>query len=182
MKQDDGFELEIVKSLPAYRAMDVACLEKMPVPTVATQNRDRNGAPLHRISGQAPFDIYGYTCTGATFIGAEVKNTRQRETSIPIVGPDKKGSGLKFHQLDALAQIALCRGVARIIWCNCGEIGVLKNDDIVLAHDVFTHALKSVKSSKSPPKGSKSIRWELFKTCEICVQAGFVYADWLLLD
>jgi hypothetical protein len=45
---------------------------------------------------------------------------------VPIVKPDKHASGIAYHQLAALALVARMGGMARIVWDNGGQIGVLR--------------------------------------------------------
>jgi hypothetical protein len=179
---DDGFENEVGLSFPAYRILNIACLAFMPVPTVPSKARARNGMPYRVLSGKGPFDVYGYTCHDARFVGAEIKMSRKRRTSLPIIGPHQHGSGLQYHQLDALANLAENNGVARIVWSNCGEVGILHSRHINNALKTYEHAMKSLASHKTPPSGSRSILWDLFEPVDMTIQDGQAYLDWLKLD
>ena len=98
-------------------------------------------------------------------IGAEIKATSSRDKSLPIIGPGKKGTGLKYHQLNALAGLAEAGGISRLIWCNEGDIGVLASEDILVAYRVYEQAMQSEASNKDAARGAKSIQWERFKPC-----------------
>jgi len=139
-----------------------------------------NNRPNIVLAGKPPFDVYGYLYRDAITVGAELKASK-RKTSLPIVAPDKSGDGIQYHQLDALAGLAQCGGIARIIWNNGGEIGVIRNDDIITAWTTYNHAFKSERSGKNVPFGSKSITWDVFKPVDYTAMWGTVGIDWLML-
>jgi hypothetical protein len=58
----------------------------------------------------------------AQMVGAELKSTSKHEASLSIVKPKCDGSGLEFHQLDALALLARMGGIARVVWRQCRRV------------------------------------------------------------
>lgn len=178
-KAGAGFEHEIGVSFEAYKDGGVALLAFMPVPTVVI--RRERGVPLRVSKGKAPFDVYGYMVGTGRFVGAELKHS-ERSTSLAIIGPGRKGSGLQFHQLDALALLAQNGGVARIVWDNDGEIGILTEDEIIVAWRVFVETMKSEASGKQAIHNSKSIKWGLFTVVDYTNLHGVVAIDWLRQD
>jgi hypothetical protein len=96
-------------------------------------------------------------------IGAELKETAKREQSLSIVAPEKKGSGLQYHQLEGLVNLHRAGGIALLVWSNAGEIGVINGpalEGIKIAYDI---SLKAEAMKKTVMKGVRSIRWEMFK-------------------
>ncbi|MFP3786347.1 hypothetical protein, partial [Burkholderia sp. SIMBA_024] len=97
----------------------IAMMAKMPVPTKQVGNT-RNGPPKIVRCGASPFDFYGMSLLDARFIGMEAKATRPMP-SLRVVMPqlsgkkivEGKGTGLKYHQLESLAQVAAIGGIAR---------------------------------------------------------------------
>lgn len=172
------FENDIAATFQGYADKHVARLAIMPVPT--KQVGVRNGMPTLIRNGKAPFDVYGFLSHDATMIGAELKASK-RKARLPIVAPQKKGDGVQFHQLDALATLALAGGIARIVWSNGGEIGVLHNSEIIQAWRTYEHALTSELSNRTVPKGAKSIQWEMFKPVQfnLLTSTKTVGPDWL---
>jgi penicillin-binding protein-related factor A (putative recombinase) len=170
------FEDVLKASFKPYYELGIATLKMMPLPTEAVgTNRGR----LLRVTiGKGPFDIYGYRMRDGVFIGAEAKSSGRRP-SLPIVGPDKKGDGLQYHQLLALANVAKAGGVARIAWENGGEYGVLSNEHILTAFDVYSQAMTSEARGKDVRTGAKSIRWELFEVVDYTTAKQKVFLDWL---
>jgi len=150
------FEAAILKLCELYETKRVAHLARMPVPTAPAPRRGQRARGLRVLSGQAPFDLYGWTCKCAQAVGVELKSTAKKERRLPIVGEGKKGSGIQKHQLDALASLAGCGGVARIVWSNGGEIGVLSNDDILQAQALYAEG----------GRGTRSIPWGWFRAAE----------------
>lgn len=151
----NSLETWIAATFPTYRHEGIAHLAVMPVPMVPTHQRDRNGCPMYRPSGQAPFDVYGQMCGSGLFVGAELKQTEAFENRIRIVGPAQKGSGLQFHQLQALYDTATNGGIARLVWRNAGEIGVYGPTSITAAYKGYLDALEGKGKA-----GAKSIPWD----------------------
>lgn len=173
------FEKSIGKGLKAYAAAGVAQMDFMPVPTAPAGVRSKSGAQLRVLKGKAPFDVYGFTLDGdAHFVGCELKDSK-REARLPLVGMGKKGNGVQFHQMSALASVAKNRGIARLVWCNGGEVGVLDNTGILQVWEIFLDADASTQSGRTPARGSKSIAWERFTPTKIKVFHGEPIEDWL---
>ncbi len=184
LNRDDGhrgrqFEKLIETSFDGYAAAQLANLARMPIPTkVAGQ---RKGRLIFVQCGKAPFDVYGYTIGGARFIGAELKAGGRKE-SMAITNPKVKKGGLQLHQLDALAEVAQAGGIARLVWDNGGDFGILCNDDIVLARDTYLHALTSESSGRKAQSGAKSIKWERFTPVDYQTFGGVLAIEWLRMD
>jgi penicillin-binding protein-related factor A (putative recombinase) len=172
-----GFEQMIEAGFEGYAKAWIARLAMMPVPSRVVYVKGR-AVVVH--THPAPFDIYGFLIQDGRFVGAELKSTTERAASLPIVGPGKEGSGLQFHQLNALLQVASSGGIARLVWENGGEVGVIGNDKLTVAHSVFSHALACERNNNESPPGSKSIRWELFEHLEPAVIGGVPTYPWLL--
>jgi len=141
----------------------------MPVPTEAANFKVLiKGGAQNRIlryqNGAAPFDIYGYTmeaCAGfkvGTFIGAELKNSYQHKTSLPIQKESGGGGGIQIHQLYALEEAAVNGCISRILWRNEREIGLLDEKGVIEATYIFNQYLKT-----SGSNGRASIPWEKFQ-------------------
>ncbi len=173
-----SFENLIEATFQAYYDAGIARLMMMPVPS--KQVGLKNGMPMFVRTGKAPFDVIGYLMRDASMVGAELKSS-VRKNSLPIVAPTKKGDGVQFHQLDALAGLAQCGGVARLVWSNGGEFGVLKDEGILVAWRTYLHAMKSEESGKNVPLGSKSISWDSFVRTDYTNLYGVVGIDWLML-
>lgn len=164
-----GFEKLIDRTLEVYALREAAWIARMPVPT-APAGRDRRGVPLRRLCGPAPYDLYGFANDGVA-IGCELKESNQRP-SLPIVAPGHKGDGLQYHQLDALANLALHHGIARIVWSNGGQVGVLGGAELVLAWRTYNTAMTG-----KARRGDKSIQWEQFREAKSSLPGGL--PDWL---
>jgi len=175
------FEKNIEAGFEAYSKAGVAELAMMPVPTAPAPRSMVNGPmPLRLLSGTAPFDVYGFSlgCMKSlgvgTMIGAEIKSTTHKETSIDI----SKG-GVRPHQLESLAKLAKANGVAKIIWENGGEIGVLHEDQIVAAWEGYAHVLQMEEAGRKAPPGFKSIKWERFEIVDWGTIGGLPAILWL---
>lgn len=199
------FEERIEPTFDAYSKANRAYLAFMPVPTKAVMVNGR----MYRVgNGSAPFDVYGFVPRSfggepeyrpnneyeadpprrpvmnlAVMVGAELKATSKHETSLSIVKPKCDGSGLEFHQLDALALLARMGGLARIVWSNAGEVGVLTNEPILAAHAIYMASLASEGRGMGRGKlGTRSIRWESFIKVDFANVGGSIVLDWLLDD
>ena len=189
-----AFEKQIERSFEAYAKIGRAYLDFMPIPmTPCGIRHPHTKAPLYIPKGKAPFDIYGHAPveTDATkdqkrlslFVGAELKASNKPETSLAIVKPDAHASGLAYHQLAALALVARLGGIARIVWDNGGQIGVLGNDEVLAAHAIYEASLQTELRGKGRgPSGARSIRWENFRVVDFGNVGGVVCVDWLKLD
>jgi hypothetical protein len=188
-----AFEKEIARSFEAYGTAGVAFLDFMPVPSRRVFIRGR--AQLIA-TGKPPFDIYGFLprlmvrsddredgpdAKCAVMIGAECKSCGEPATSLSIVKTGGDSAGVEQHQLEALANVARHGGIARIIWSNGGEVGVLTEGGILAAHAIYEASLATERRGKGKgPAGSRSIKWGNFKRVPIA-RIGDVPAviDWL---
>lgn len=175
-RSGSNFETELERSFGAYLDAGIAVIAKMPVPMRPTGLRHpKFKVPLWMPAGKAPFDIYGHTMDTARFIGAEAKSDAKREPSLSIMSPDKSGHGIQAHQLFALDALAKAGGIARVIWSNGGEVGVIGGEKIMTAAAKYEEALKISKA----PLGSKSIRWKEFTVLAYSQVGNRITLDWL---
>lgn len=155
------FESLIGKTFQQYRDAKVAGLVFLHPPMRIAGMMGR--VPCFVQSGKAPFDVGGmFYDKAGTVIGAELKETREHENSLPIVGPEKKGNGLQYHQLESLVTVYEQGGVALVVWSNGGEVGVIGGAEIALAKLQYDTSMKVEKAGKSFAKGSRSILWGRF--------------------
>jgi penicillin-binding protein-related factor A (putative recombinase) len=171
------FEKMVDASLDGYFAAGIAEINRLPVPMVPSGIRGSHNEPLFRPSGTSPYDLYGYTIQSeiglwshGTVIAAELKCTSNRETSISI-----SDQGLRTHQLASLARVARSGGIARLVWDNCGEYGVLDEEAIIVADQLYHDSL----TMKTPTLGTRSIKWSLFTPATLKVVGGMAILDWL---
>jgi hypothetical protein len=158
----NSFEHLIGKTFQSYRDARLATMIFLHPPMRVAGMMGR--VPCFIQAGKAPFDLGGmYYDVAGTVIAAELKETAEHATSLPIIGPGKKGSGLQYHQLDALTDVHLGGGVALVLYSNGGEIGLLRGDAIHLAKVQYDASLKAERAGKSPAKGSRSILWGHFQ-------------------
>ena len=151
------FEGAVLTLCELYKAKRIARLCRMPVPTAPVGAQGGTKGCCYRVlSGQAPFDLYGYYIDGCRYIGAELKSTAKPEPSLPIIARGMKRGGLQEHQMDALASVAGCGGTARVVWSRAGEIGVLYEAEILAAQERFHEG----------GYASKSIKWDMFQVAE----------------
>ena len=142
---------------------DVALIAAMPVPTAPSF---AGGRSVRVLKGKAPFDYWGMF-KGGRFLGMEAKMTSAVKKSLAIVGPMRRGSGLQWHQLEALATVARNDGVARIVWNNGGLIMNMGNRGILAVYQDYSDG------------GRKSIPRDLFSICEERFCNGIPYTDWI---
>jgi len=162
-----SFEKELEATFDSIRIKeDVALIAAMPVPTAPSFV---GGRSVRVLKGKAPFDYWGMF-KGGRFLGMEAKMTSASKKSLAIVAPLKRGSGLQWHQLEALAAVARNDGVARIVWCNGGLIMNMGNRGILLVHESYNDG------------GRKSIPRDLFSVCEQRICNGIPYCDWLTVE
>ena len=174
-KAGDDFETEIEPSFTCYQQLELAWLDFYPVPMTPAGKRDKNGVPLYRPASTAPFDVWGWHVHTGKIIAAELKSSKS-QPSLPIVLPklDKNmklkpgnAGGIHYHQLEMLRNIAVRGGVARLVWSNEGQIGVLSNDAIINAWQGASTAWQVERAGKSKPAaGLKSIKWEKFNAVD----------------
>lgn len=162
----NAFEKEIGETFQTYRDAGVCHLFFLHPPMRIAGMYGR--VPCYIQSGKAPYDVGGFFYDkGGTSIAAELKETKDHEHSLSIVGPEKKGSGLQYHQLEGLVDAHSAGGIAMVLWSNGGEIGRLDGDAIVLAKLQYDTSLKAEQARKGFAKGSRSIPWGLFKPVKL---------------
>ena len=167
------FEKDIESTFESYAERGVATLMMLPVEKKVVYP---GGKPTIIYAKKSPFDVIGYRVRDAVIIGAELKES-QWKTSVPIVGPGAKGDGLAYHQLEALAELAHCGGIARLLWCNDGHVGVIKDKELVEIFTNYKQAWNSKKAGRRPKPGALSIKWEYF--APIVPGEGGLLVDWL---
>jgi penicillin-binding protein-related factor A (putative recombinase) len=160
----NAFEKQIGDTFESYRAAGVAELFFLfpPMRVVGMIGK----MPAHIPCGKAPYDVSGYFIGSGVAIGAELKQTAEHENSLSIVGPEKKGSGLHYHQLQALLELHRAGGSAFLLWNNGGEIGLLDGARIAVVSVGYEASLKS----KNPARGSRSIPWGMFAPVKVGVK------------
>jgi len=154
------FERRIKADFLVLELAGIARLRMLPVPTAPTGGMNRV------LCGTADFDAFGWMMgpmDGGVFVGVELKSTNKKKRSLPIA----EKSGLRIHQLDALAFLAKAGGIARLVWANGQEVGVLRNRGILAAHTVY-HTGKR-----------KSIPWSCFEAVQDVVIEGAAVLGWL---
>lgn len=168
-----AFESLIKATFTYYRNKDLAHLDFMPIPTYPAGIHPKYKRMTYMATGKSPFDIYGFCgkaagmLNGGVFIGAELKATTATKRLIVEWPTDKHASrGLKFHQLEALYHVACSGGLARLVWCNDGEIRVLDNAGIQEVYEITIHAINSRNAGKASKSGTKSISWDALKEPE----------------
>ena len=187
-KSGATFEKQIEETFLPYANAGIAKLNMMPVPMAPSGiKHPTQGVPLYRPKGKAPFDVYGWLIKFGTFVGAELKTTTERKNTLPICFPVLEGAdfvykskgGLLYHQLDCLNSVAASNGTARLVWCNAGEVGVLKEQEIMdlyrTAHETWQAELRGLDTDRA----TKSVRWERFQNAPYRTIGGSVIPDWL---
>lgn len=174
----DRFERELLKQFAAYEEAGIATIWKAPEPTVPTGRKGGGGVPLYRKGGKSPFDFFGIYQTGV-FIGLEAKRSSSTATSMQIQFDRESGSGIKIHQLQALAAVAKAGGMARIVWDNGGVSQVMRGLEIMgwASHAEQVQAM--IDKGATIKRGLKSIKAEHFAIVG-SIRIGHVdYPDWL---
>lgn len=128
-----------------------------PVRPVGTRGK----CPVFVIVKSELYDIHGWSGKGKA-VGIEVKDNTSYHSSLPIVHPDSKGSGLQFHQLEALAALHRDGGESGILWRNGGLIGLLRGTSIENIFTDYMISLKVEEAGKTPARGTRSIGWDKF--------------------
>jgi len=164
MQNGKRFEKELDHTFDSLmRSEGVAFLARMSEPTAPMCIHGRHARVL---CGQAPYDFFGML-KGGKHIAMEAKHNDKRKASLPIIGEKRKGSGLQWHQLQALATVAEHGGIARIVWDNGGVVMAIGNDKIMAVQRMYKDG------------GRKSIPADLFEVCEQCLSNGVPYIAWL---
>ena len=169
----DDFEKEFDETFPTILKKTGAFLYWLHPPTRCAGMR--GSQPVFVITGRALFDVAGWRpvkpepdlAPVAAAIGIEVKRNGDHHTSMRIIGEDGRGSGLQAHQLEALASLHRSGGIARVLWNNGGEIGVLDGEVIADVFMTYGVSVQAEKMRKSFAKGSRSIAWNLFRKIDL---------------
>jgi len=120
-------------------------------------------APAWVQVAKAPFDVAGYYHRTARFIACEIKENKDSHTSLKIIAPEKKGTGLQYHQLEALVAVHNNGGLACVVWDNGGEWGFLDGVRLKHAKTAMDASLKAEKNGyPNASRGSRSILWGNF--------------------
>ncbi len=162
----NAFEKLIGKTFDGYRVAKKANLYFLFPPMRVAGMMGK--APCFVQTGKAPYDVGGYLLNGyAKAVGVELKETADHATSLSIIAPDKKGSGLHYHQLDSLVAIHEAGGYAALLWSNGGEIGRADGEVLSMIKTHYDTSLKLEATKKTVPRGSRSILWGHFKPVKI---------------
>lgn len=121
--------------------------------------------PAYIPAGKAPYDVAGYRHGSARMIAVEIKENSEQHTSLQIIGPGKKGTGLQWHQLESLVELHNAGGEAYVLWDNAGEWGILDGVRLKQAHAIYVQSLKAEAKGYPNAKttGTRSIKWGEFK-------------------
>lgn len=176
----DEFEQAFFDTFPQIRKETGVNLFPLypPVRSVGSKGR----SPIFVATGQSYFDVAGWmpctheTQTFARTIGIELKRSTNRLTALPIRKPGTPGWGLKLHQLEALAALSRDGGLAAVLWCNAGEIGVCKGEALEQAFIDYLAAHKAEEAGRVAARGSRSLSWNCFDTVDITDPKGVVEA------
>lgn len=156
------FEKVMEKSAIEYLSAGIADMQFL-WPKMQMTGQYIGKAPAFIQVGKAPYDMTGYFLDGARTIACEVKENGERKTSLAIQAPDKDGTGLKYHQLEALVRVHQAGGLASVVWNNGGEIGYLEGTRLVAAKAAMDTSLKAQKLGMPNAKeGRRSILWGNF--------------------
>jgi len=153
------YETRLSRAHEVYAKSGLASIRRLPVPTAPIPGKyihiiDRAMGPgrahtLRSLVSRQGYDYMGVfgPNAGPDFqldryhgraIAMEAKRTSEKSTSLPIIADDKKGSGLQFHQLDALATDYRDFGVVSVLcWQNGDQGMVLLPDKILETHTRF---------------------------------------------
>lgn len=160
------FEKLIGETFQAYRQAKIANLMFLHPPMrIAGMH---GNVPCYVQAGKAPYDLGGFFYdSNATHIGVELKESKDPAPSLAIVGPEKKGSGIQYHQLTALVDLHLSGGIALLLWSRAGQTAVLTGDMLHAVKIAYDASLKAERMNKTVAKGARSIRWETFKIVKL---------------
>jgi hypothetical protein len=174
------FEKTMEKSFAEYLSAGTAFLQIL-WPKMRCVGMGKDGkVPVFVQVAKAPYDIDGYFLannpdsvsrrragleSGPTcrYIACEVKENAKHHTSLAIIPPGKKGTGLQYHQLEALVRVHENNGLACVVWDNAGEIGYLDGSRLRAAKSAMDTSLKAQELGyPNTAKGSRSILWGNF--------------------
>jgi len=162
-RRSNEFENDVQEGFVAIREKTGAWLHWVNPPV--TPCGVRGNMPIFAMTGTALYDLAGWThqdFATPQSIGVELKQSSKYKASLPIIGPNKKGSGLQYHQLEGLAAMHREGHIAGLLWSNGGAIGVAKGE--VLASAFYDYEVSRIaeEAGQRPTKGARSIRWDKF--------------------
>lgn len=124
--------------------------------------------PLWVQVAKAPFDLAGFYLDNGRYIAVELKENAKRHSSLQIIGPGKKGTGLQYHQLEGLVTVHNAGGLAYVLWENAGEVGVVDGARLKAAKTGYDTALRAAAAGyPNGARGVKSIQWGNFKPVKL---------------
>ena len=164
-KRSNEFENYIQTGFAAIRQTTGAWLHWVNPPVCPIGMRGK--MPIFAMVGSALYDIGGWTDNTKArhaAIGIELKESGKYKNSIPIIKPEGKGSGVQYHQLEALAALHRDGGLAGLVWSNGGIIGYANGE--VLASAFYDYEVSRVCEERGKPVtlGVRSISWKKFAT------------------
>jgi hypothetical protein len=169
-----AFEGHFLDSCMTYAREGIAFVEELPLPTSPC-----GSSGMRRVRGRAAYDFFGYRGKDSKFIGIELKSCADHSPSLKIREDGDHGDGLLYHQLSALEQVARKGGIALLMWCNGGAVGVLSGEQIIVAKQRFDLSIARKARGQSEELGSRSIKWELFKLVDFENVGGSNIMHWL---
>lgn len=156
------FEKVMEKSFLEYRTSNTAFLQIL-YPAMRVGGTLGN-MPAYIPVGKAPYDIDGFYFKTARYIACEVKESAKHESTMRVVPPDKKGTGLKYHQLEALVLVHENGGLACVVYNNGGEVGYLDGSRLKAAKAAIDTSLKAeAQGYPDAARGKRSIPWGDFQ-------------------
>lgn len=160
----NAFEKQIAQTFETYKTEGIAVLYFLYPPMRPAGRLGPMPCYVPTKNGKAPYDVTGYFMGHpAVAIGAELKETRDHDNRLPIVGPDKSGNGLQYHQLTGLVDLYNAGGHAMLLWNNGGQVGRIDGSALATVLLDYDSSLKAEKAGKEIAKGSRSIVWDRFK-------------------
>ena len=162
-KRNNEFEDYIQEGFAAIREQTGAWLLWVNPPVVCCGMRGK--MPIFAMVGTAPYDVGGWAhgdYMEPRAIGVELKESRKYKSSLPIIGLEKKGSGLQYHQIEALAALHREGHYAGVLWNNGGAIGFASGDVVASAFYDYEVSRIAEENGQRPVKGSRSISWSQF--------------------
>lgn len=113
--------------------------------------------PAYVPVAKAPYDVAGYYYNTARFIAAEIKENQEHASSMPIIHPDKKGTGLQYHQLAALVEAHENGAYVTVLWDNGGEWLQIDGIRLKQAKSAYDLSMKAEEKGMPNAKGVRSI-------------------------
>lgn len=161
------FEKLIERSFVEYSTAKLAVL-KFVYPKMRMTGEYIGKAPAFLQVGKGPYDLDGYYTGTGRYIACELKENGERHASMRIIPPDKKGTGLQYHQLQALVEAHEGKAFVCVLWDNAGEIGILDGTRLVAAKAAMDTSLKAQeKGFPDAARGSRSIPWGSFSPVKL---------------